>query len=539
MKGRRLPPIAVFGFLAPNLLGFLAFTLLPVLLSFAMAFTNWSLKPAVALEFVGLRNLSDLIGVRPIGDANGGLCWGYTLAAVTLTLGLVGTLWSNMSQWRGTRIGGAFLLAGGLASVWLTLGIARSTGVGGAPGPLHQGTLIAGLLGALCGFVVLVRDGDLRPGLGTLPSLVVAGSALALYLLQPAMWTVYEPRDVRFWEYFYNTVYLMVGIPFGIGGSLGLALLVNNELTTGTSRIGITPARMLRVFGVFLALGMGATLALKLPGVVAPLCAALCSVAVAWTMARVVADTGLLRAVGCLFCLACALATLLVVWALGNPNVALLGAILWLMVALGVTFDVVAYRTVYYLPTFTAGVALMILWKALYNPETGPINAALKAVFEATHLGINPPEWLSSVAWAKPALIIMGVWTGIGGTNMLLYLAGLSSVPSELLDAADVDGATTWQRFRHVTWPQLAPTTFFISVMSIIGGLQGGFDQARVMTGGGPAGSTTTLSFYIYNKAFQDLDLGYAAAISWVLFAIIFVATALNWRFGKELEVGP
>jgi len=102
-----------------------------------------------------------------------------------------------------------------------------------------------------------------------------------------------------------------------------------------------------------------------------------------------------------------------------------------------------------------------------------------------------------------------------------------------------VDGAGAWARFSHVTWPQLAPTTFFISIMSIIGGLQGGFDQARVMTGGGPAGSTTTLSYYVYNKAFQDLDLGYAAAISWVLFAVIFVATAINWRFGRELEVGP
>jgi multiple sugar transport system permease protein len=120
---------------------------------------------------------------------------------------------------------------------------------------------------------------------------------------------------------------------------------------------------------------------------------------------------------------------------------------------------------------------------------------------------------------------------------MLLYLAALSNVPLELLDAAEVDGAGPWQRFRHVTWPQLAPTTFFITVVSVIGGMQGGFEQARVMTQGGPAGSTTTLSYYIYNKMFQDLDMGYAAAISWVLFAFIFVATALNWRFGRNQEV--
>jgi multiple sugar transport system permease protein len=135
--------------------------------------------------------------------------------------------------------------------------------------------------------------------------------------------------------------------------------------------------------------------------------------------------------------------------------------------------------------------------------------------------------------------MFMGLWTAAGGMNMLLYLAALSNVPKDLLDAAEVDGAGAWKRFRHVTWPQLAPTTFFISIMAVIGGLQGGFEQARVMTAGGPAGSTTTLSYYIYTKGFTELDLGYAAAISWVLFAVIFIATAINWRFGRELEVEP
>ncbi|HEY8665420.1 MAG TPA: sugar ABC transporter permease, partial [Tepidisphaeraceae bacterium] len=225
-------------------------------------------------------------------------------------------------------------------------------------------------------------------------------------------------------------------------------------------------------------------------------------------------------------------------WMVGRHNFAALAGILFFVAALGTFFGVVAFRTLFYLPTFTAGVALMILWKALYNPDVGPINAALSGFFSAFGSDAKPPNWLGSVTWAKPALVFMGVWTAIGGTNMLLYLAGLSNVPRELLDAAEVDGANRWARFRHVTWPQLAPTTFFISIISIIGGFQGGFEQARVMTGGGPAGSTTTLSYYIYNKAFQELDLGYAAAISWVLFAVIFTATALNWRFGKELEVG-
>jgi len=211
--------------------------------------------------------------------------------------------------------------------------------------------------------------------------------------------------------------------------------------------------------------------------------------------------------------------------------------LIWLFAALGFLFNIVTFRTIFYLPQFTSGVAVYILWKSLYRPETGPVNMGLEAGFNAIGLALVPPSWLAEIAWAKPAILVMGMWIFIGGQNMLLYLAALSNVPQELLDASLVDGASRWQRFRHVTWPQLAPTTFFITVVSVIGGLQGGFEQARVMTQGGPAGSTTALSYYIYNKMFQDLDMGYAAAISWVLFAFIFVATALNWRFGRDQEV--
>lgn len=214
---------------------------------------------------------------------------------------------------------------------------------------------------------------------------------------------------------------------------------------------------------------------------------------------------------------------------------------------------VVVYRTLFYLPSFTSGVALMILWKALYNPDFGPINAAINGISDFLHLGVKAPQWLLSTAnlvgldvekvvynplrWglgARDAIIFMGIWTAIGGSNMLLYIAALTNVPQELQEAAELDGATDWQVFRNVTWPQLAPTTFFIVVMSFIGGLQGGFEQARVMTGGGPAGTTTTLSYYIYTKAFEEFQIGYASAVSWVLFAIIFGITLLNWKFGNK-----
>lgn len=149
-------------------------------------------------------------------------------------------------------------------------------------------------------------------------------------------------------------------------------------------------------------------------------------------------------------------------------------------------------------------------------------------------LAIAPPDWLDQAAWAKPSLMIMGLWAGIGSNNMLLYLAGLSNVPPELYEAADIDGASKGQRFWHVTWPQLAPTTFFIVVMSVIGGLQGGFEMARTMTGGGPDGATTTLAYYIYTQGFEMGRLGYASAVAWTLFAFVFTVTMFNWRFGNR-----
>lgn len=148
--------------------------------------------------------------------------------------------------------------------------------------------------------------------------------------------------------------------------------------------------------------------------------------------------------------------------------------------------------------------------------------------------GLQPPEWLSSYDWAKPAIMIMGLWGAIGSNNMILYLAGLSNVPPELEEAADIDGASPFQKFWHVTWPQLAPITFFIVVMTVIGGLQGGFEMARTMTGGGPWGSTTTLSYFIYNEGFATGRLGYSSAISWVLFIMVFSITMINWKFGSK-----
>jgi multiple sugar transport system permease protein len=189
------------------------------------------------------------------------------------------------------------------------------------------------------------------------------------------------------------------------------------------------------------------------------------------------------------------------------------------------------FRTVFYLPTVCGGIATMVLWVWIYNPDFGLLNEFLSL------FGIEGPNWLGSYHWAKPSLMIMGLWASIGGTGMILYLAGLQGIPPELYEAAEVDGAGTLSKFVHITWPSLTPTTFFILITSVIGGFQGGFQAAFVMTRGGPAGATSTISFYIFQQAFEWFNVGYAAAIALVLFVLVFVVTLVNWRFsGKKVQ---
>ncbi|MCM8775775.1 MAG: sugar ABC transporter permease [Candidatus Omnitrophica bacterium] len=197
----------------------------------------------------------------------------------------------------------------------------------------------------------------------------------------------------------------------------------------------------------------------------------------------------------------------------------------------------VFFRTVYFLPTISSGVAIYILWTFIYNPDFGMLNAMISKFGFLLGLELHGPNWLHDKDWSKPALIIMNIWQTVGGYNMILYLAALQGVPRDLYDAAEVDGANGWQKFWAVTWPQISPTTFFIAIMSIIGGFQAGFDPAYIMTGGGPEESTTTIIYYLYNEAFKWHHMGYAAAIAWVLFLIIYLFTLMQWRFyGKTVH---
>jgi multiple sugar transport system permease protein len=191
---------------------------------------------------------------------------------------------------------------------------------------------------------------------------------------------------------------------------------------------------------------------------------------------------------------------------------------------------IVIFRTIYFLPSITLGVAVAVVWRWLYHPDLGLFNHLLAMV------GITGPNWLYSSRWAMPALIIMGNWQGIGYA-MLIFLAGLQGIPTEYYEAATIDGANEWQKLRYITAPMLSPTTFFILVTSLIGAFQG-FDQFYIMTRGGPAFATTTLVLYIYNNAFSFFKMGYAAALAAVLFACILVMTIIQWRVARSWVYG-
>ena len=186
------------------------------------------------------------------------------------------------------------------------------------------------------------------------------------------------------------------------------------------------------------------------------------------------------------------------------------------------------YRLIFFLPNILAGVAIFYLWRWIYNPDYGLFNTILGTI------GIMGPNWLTDPSWAKPAIMIMGMWIGLGGTGMILYIAALQNVSQELYEAAEIDGANAWRQFWAVTWPGVLPVTFFLFTMGLINGLQFGAEAVMIMTQGGPFGATTTLGYFIYLKAYVDFEMGYAATIAWVLFLLILVITIINWKKGGK-----
>jgi multiple sugar transport system permease protein len=186
------------------------------------------------------------------------------------------------------------------------------------------------------------------------------------------------------------------------------------------------------------------------------------------------------------------------------------------------------FRTLNYLPTLTSAVAAATVWLWVLHPEFGLLNGFL------SYFGITGPAWLSHSSTAMTSVIMVTLWQAIG-SNMVIYLAGLQGVPDYLYESAKLDGANAVQRFRFITWPQLRPTTFLVSTMSIIGALQL-FDQAFVLTQGGPANATKTPVYLIYQQGFNQLQMGYASSQAFVLALAILIFSLINMKLSKAEE---
>lgn len=183
-------------------------------------------------------------------------------------------------------------------------------------------------------------------------------------------------------------------------------------------------------------------------------------------------------------------------------------------------------RAFFIIPYITTYIATLVVWNVFLHPTQGPLNSMLLS------WGLNPPQYMVDVDWALPVLAIIGSWKDVG-FHCLLFLAALQGVPRDLYEAASIDGAGGRQRFRHVTFPLISPTSFFLLLITIIGGFQA-FYQMALLTKGGPAFSTTTLTYHIYRTAFEFYDFSYASAIGVVLFFITLAFILLNWAAQKK-----
>ena len=533
-EGRRLA--VGLAFLAPNILGFLAFTLLPLVFAMVLAFTNWDLSlhndllrgqgRAATIKFVGLGNFAEVLfdPAQSTADAAFGGYLGLWKWDPDFWKYFGNTLFFMM----------AMPLGIGLSLVSALLLSKRLDGGGEKGGdrdrPHRRALLLFGGVGAALllggGAVVTLATWSAAPdNLNGMPLLFCAVAALILLggaLAGQAVYRTlfYMPHFVSgvatflLWKKIFNTqtgpLTTALRPPLRALGEAVNALPA--WLVCGLALVPMVAAAGLALWGLNKLrrdhrdgeVGWRATLVpavlLLLPGVVAA----------RWFGLRA-AGQALLggSALGTLALVAAGVAMLVYGLSRGQlircrPGEGGGGA------------------------TFLAA-GLMILQFVLIG-----LAAVLYALPALARDGLAPPLWLADVHWAKPSIMMMGLWGAIGGQTMLLYIAALTNVPGELYEAADLDGATPLARFWNVTWPQLAPTTFFVVVMGVIGGLQGGFEMARTMTKGGPAGQTTTLSYYIYSQGFENTRLALASAASWVMFLFVVGVTAFNWKFGNK-----
>ena len=186
-----------------------------------------------------------------------------------------------------------------------------------------------------------------------------------------------------------------------------------------------------------------------------------------------------------------------------------------------------AYRTLFFIPGLTPTVALALLWRWILHPTLGPLNTALG------WFGIKGPGWLDSKQWAMPSIIMMNLWAGMGGNRMLIFLAGLQGVPQALLEAAEIDGASGWAKFRNVTLPMISPTILFNLVLGVIGSLKV-FTTAFVTTRGGPSYATWFYALHIYQNAFAYFQLGYGSALAWIFVIVLLFFTYMQMSLSRR-----
>ena len=475
-------------FLAPSIGGFLLFTIVPLTLSFAMAFTNWDVRRhnmfrAESIEFVGWENFQRLLSHPAF--------WQYLSNTLFFMMGIpvaiIGSLLAALLLTKDLHGVGSlrrihFIAVGVLLISLIALHL-TGFDFGGMKfmiALLFGGILVAGFLGRSTVYRTLFYAPHFTGGVAT-------------FLLWKKMYNPQTgPINTALSPVVSSIESLFQWLPPVAGPILALVAVL-----LGLTTLGLLHRKLGQAW-LDAEAGRGALLALGLLSLfptamgfrwmqetwLAPLWLVGAVVSVGWFMARpmrqqpfrqVSAGFGLMR--------------------LALP---LSGAVVAALLLIGLG---------------------LVAWRLPLMAASGEMA---------------PPDWLADYHWAKPAIMIMAFWAAVGSNNMILYIAGLTNIPRELYEAAEIDGANRWSCFWHITWPQLAPVTFFIVVMSVIHGLQGGFEMARAMTQGGPAGATTTLSYFVYIEGFESGRLGYASAVVWALFAIVMFMTLLNFKFGNQ-----
>jgi len=215
-----------------------------------------------------------------------------------------------------------------------------------------------------------------------------------------------------------------------------------------------------------------------------------------------------------------------IVFLLTVPIYMLISMILAILIDRHVYFKAY-FKVAYFMPYISMIVAVAVVWMVLFQPSYGPINEFLKSIGIA-----NPPGWIADPHYALVSIMMISVWISIG-FNMIIYIAGLQSIPRDLYEAADIDGANGWNKFRNITFPMLSPTSFFLLVTGIISTFKI-FDIVAVMTQGGPMGSTNMMVYYFYDTAFINLKVGYASSIATVLFLFVMLITLVQWIAQKK-----